>query len=227
MTQAFVKCVMLLVTGLMLPHGAMACQGLQYEDHVTRIRPVSNVPFGVVQLEVDVPYDEDKLRSKKSGTVTMPVKRVLHGTFKDKMIKLEFNNMNSCEYFGPTGPNRYIVVYPVLYDEGDPVKNKDGSDFISIIRYNNSIDPEYTGVLDMRKAQPDDIMRERKILSCLRRGGGTHLNSATGDISKKCFKAKNPDKVFSPIKWWVYGLSAMCVICIALGAFVLWKKYVA
>jgi hypothetical protein len=190
--------------GLMVsfPTSAFACTAANFESHVTRDRPVATVPAGAIQLQIDVPYNEDELRLLRRGQVTLPVKNVLHGSYEDNSIDIDFINYTSCDYFGPTGQNLYIVVYPLLYDEGDPVKNNNGKDLVDVIRYNSNIDPLFQGKLEPSRDGPVDILKERKIFSCVRRG------KETEEAFTKCVDAENPDNLYKQGNAGAYWLAA-------------------
>jgi hypothetical protein len=173
-----------------------------FESHVTRDRPVVTVPVGAIQLQVDVPYNEDELRSLRQGQVTLPVKSVLHGSYEDNSIDIDFLNSTSCDYFGPTGQNLYIVVSPLLYNEGDSVKNDDGKALVDVIRYNSNIDPLFQGKLEPFHDGPVDILKERKIFSCVRRG------KETEEAFTKCVDAENPDNLYKQGNAGAYWLAA-------------------
>lgn len=182
------------------PASSFACIDGQFESHVTRSRAVVAVPAGAIQLQVDVPYDEDELRSLDQGKVTLPVKRVLHGSYEEKSIELDFRNSTSCEYFGPTGSGLYVVVNPWLYDEGDPVKDDHGKPIVNLIRYNRSVDPSYQGKLAPYPDGSTDIMKERKMFSCVRRG------KETAEAIENCTDAENPDDLYrqgTAVAYWI------------------------
>lgn len=190
--------------GLMVsfPTSAFACMAANFESHVTRDHPVATVPAGAIQLQVDVPYNEDELRSLTQGQVTLPVKSVLHGSYADNSIDIDFLNSTSCDYFGPTGQNLYIVVYPLLYDEGDSLKNNNGKALVDVIRYNSNIDPLFQGKLEPFPDGPVDILKERKIFSCMRRG------KETEEAMAKCVDAENPDNLYKQGSAGAYWLAA-------------------
>jgi hypothetical protein len=186
---------------VLLPAAASACQGGQFENLITRDRPVKTVPEGAVQLLVDVPYNEDELRSLDQGKVTLPVKKVLHGSYAEKSVDIEFQNSTSCDYFGPTGPELYVVVSPLLYDEGDPVKDDNGKPIVEAIRCNWSIDPKFLGKLAPFPDGPADILKERKMLSCIRRGREAE------EAIEKCFDSKDPDSLYKQGSAGVYWIA--------------------
>ncbi len=204
----------------LFPISVSACSDGQFESHVTRSRAVATVPAGAIQLQVDVPYNEDELRSLDEGKVTLPVKRVLHGSFEQKSIELDFNNMTSCDYFGPTGKGLYVVVNPWLYDEGDPVKDVSGNPIVDVIRYNWSVDPSYQGKLATFPDGPADVLKERKMFSCVRRGHETE------QAIVKCTAAKNPDSLYRPTSTFVLWLGAALTV-MGAGAFAVRKMVVA
>lgn len=189
---------------------AVACSDISSEYHITRARPVASVPEGAVQLQVDVPYEEDDLRSRDSGSVVLPVRKVANGTYTGNSVRLSYINRTSCEYFGPTGSNLYVVVYPLIYDEGDPVKDDAGNPIIEVIRYNYNTDPKYIGIVSPPPYGPGDIMTERKVYSCVRRG------SYTDEAMDKCLAAKNPDALYRLRQSWIFWLSVAGAVCISI-----------
>lgn len=199
---------------------AGACSDVTSERHITRTRPVATVPEGAVQLQVDVPYDEDDLRSRNSGSVVLPVRKVTNGTYTGNSVRLSYVNRTSCEYFGPTGSNLYVVVYPLIYDEGDPVKDDAGNPIIEVIRYNYNTDPKYIGIVSPPPDGPGDLMTERKIYSCIRRGGNK------GETMNNCASAKNPDGLYRLYNSWILWLSLACVTCIA-AVFIVTKRRIS
>lgn len=167
---------------------AIACPNGDSEFLLTRSKSVAMVPEGAVQLLVDVPYDEEVLRSSRDGTVTLPVKKVLHGNFTEDSITFDYYNGNSCENFGPTGSDLYIVIYPLNYAEGDPVLNDKGMQEFDVIRYNWNIDPNQEGVLPPSFLDPYINLPER--YSCFRRGAGE------ADALEVCGRADDPEKEY-------------------------------
>jgi hypothetical protein len=188
------------------PTSASACPADIFESHITRSRPVATIPAGAIQLKVDASDDEDELRSLSEGKVSLPVKEVLQGSYKEKFIEIDFTHQTSCDYFGPTGEDVYVVVYPLLYDEGDPVKDAEGKPMMDVIRYNASIDPTYLGKLAPFPDGATDIIRERKIFSCIRRGG-------CGDKATEiCWDAENPDNIYRETSLRAYWFAAGLLI---------------
>ena len=181
---AFAVIMMLLLVGSTC---ARACAGPQYESHVTRRTPLESVPQGTIQLQVNVPLDEEVQRSKRSGRLTVSVLRTVSGDFRAPQITFDFQLHTSCEYFGPTGQGLYIVLLPYRYAEGDPVLNEDGQPDVSALLLPSE------GEADFHHYTYPDFEKLPQQLSWMRRARAGK-NSEGFEL---CSNAKDPTILFN------------------------------
>jgi hypothetical protein len=181
---AFAGTMMLLIVGA---PSASACAGPENESHVTRRTPLKLVPQGTIQLQVNVPLDEEVQRSKRSGRLTVSVLRTVSGDFSAPQITFDFQLHTSCEYFGPAGQGLYIVLLPYRYAEGDPVLNEDGQPEVSALLL------PAEGEADFHHYMYPDFKKLAQQLSCMRRARAR--NSSEG--FELCSNAKDPTTLFN------------------------------
>ena len=183
-TSAFAGIMMLLL--LLGSARASACPGPQYESHVTRQTPLESVPQGTIQLQVDVPLDEEVQRTKRSGRLTVSVLRTVSGDFFAPQITFSFQLHTSCDYFGPTGQGLYVLLLPYRYAEGDPVLNEDGQPDVAALLLPAEGEP------DFRHYTYPDFEKLPQQLSCMRRARA----AKSSEGFELCWEAKEPATLF-------------------------------
>jgi len=167
---------------------AEACSSPEGEFHITRTSPLRTLPQGVVQLQVNVPLDEEKMRSMRSGTITVPVVQTLSGDFNGLQVTFSFEAFTSCHYFGPTGLGLYIVVLPLRYAEGDPVLGAGGRPEISALFLPAEGEPDFSNFMY------PDFAKLPNQLSCVRRAEKVAANNPAA----VCSEADDPGSLFNP-----------------------------
>lgn len=164
---------------------ANACAGPDSEFHVTRRIPVKNIPPGTIQLQVDVPYDEEEIRSLDHGTLTLPVVKLISGSFQETSITFNFSTHTSCEYFGPTGKGLYVVLLPHRYAEGDAVLDELSRPVIDALLVPSERQPDFSYYI-----YPDFAALPAQ-MSCMRRAKSANVSDYDA-----CFLKADPSGLF-------------------------------
>ena len=206
-------------SGLIGASPAFACPDGQFESHVTRRQPVENIPEGAVQLQVHAPFEEDALRRLEDFEISLEIERVIDGRFDADSVDLRIKNFSSCDHFGPTGRNIYVVIFPILYSEGD--LDERGKPIFEIIRYTAASDFDYSGNASMHEfnewARPNESAQRH---SCWRRGGHTE------EAAVSCANATHPGNMYLGTNKLI-GALATVFFSVATAGLLLWRQRAA